>query len=472
MRIQICCFRGNRALQPPSLASRLLLLVLLLATAASAGLELRAAMPAAIDFREVVNRAKDRVFPTVVFIKCVQDTYEAGDRQAREVSGSGVVISPDGEVISNWHVVEKALKVRCLLQDGRAFPAEVVGSDKDADVALLRLQLPPDTPPLAHATLGDSDAMTEGDFVMAMGAPWGLARSVSIGIISCTRRYLPEISEYSCWLQTDAAISPGNSGGPLINTAGEVIGINTRGANSGGDLGFAVPSNVVGELAARMREKGRVNWSWSGLQLQPLRDFDRDVYFDAHEGIMVAETAADSPARRAGFRAGDRIVRVNGQPVTGMTDEDLPDIRRLLGLLPSGSPTKAEIVRAGATSEIEFTPRPKGAVEGADLDCPRWDFTVKAINRFASPTLHLQRSEGVYVFGIRYPGNAMSSELRQNDILLRIDREPVKTIDDVRRRHQRAMEQVDRKHRVILQVLRNGLMRQVVLDFSRDYDKE
>src|SRR5690606_9455238 len=119
---------------------------------------------------------------------------------------------------------------------------------------LIQLRMPDGASPLPYASLADSSRLTEGDFVMAMGAPWGMSRSVSIGIISSVRRYLPENSEYSLWLQTDAAISPGNSGGPLVNTAGEIVGINTRGVMSGGDMGFSVPSNTVAELLPQLRE--------------------------------------------------------------------------------------------------------------------------------------------------------------------------------------------------------------------------
>ena len=198
-----------------------------------------------LDFREVVKAGKARVFPAVVFIKVLREDMQRGEKQTQEVSGSGVIISETGEILSNWHVVDKATEVRCLLYDGRAFTTKVLGSDKDTDVALLQLEMPAGSAPLPFAKFGDSTKLTEGDFVMAMGAPWGMSRSVSIGIISCTRRYLPGASEYSIWLQTDAAISPGNSGGPLVNTVGEVVGLNTRGMSSGGDTGFTVPIEVA-----------------------------------------------------------------------------------------------------------------------------------------------------------------------------------------------------------------------------------
>src|SRR6185437_4483512 len=153
-------------------------------------------------------------------------------------------------------------------------------SDKDADLAVIRVNRPADKKktPLPFAAMGDSTKLQEGDFVMAMGAPWGLSRSVSLGIISCTKRYLPNTSEYSIWLQTDASISPGNSGGPLVNTNGELVGINTRAMLQGGDMGFAVPSETIVPVVEQLRAGGRVNWSWTGLQLQPLKDFNRNMY--------------------------------------------------------------------------------------------------------------------------------------------------------------------------------------------------
>ena len=156
---------------------------------------------------------------------------------------------------------------------------------------------------------------------------WGLRGdcrgSVSLGIISCTRRFLPSTSEYSIWLQTDAAISPGNSGGPLVNTNGEVIGINTRGIMAGGDVGFAVPAETILPVVEQLRAGGKVNWSWTGLQLQPLKDFNKNMYFEGTEGVMVADTDPESPARRAGIQPRDRILSINGKSVTAMTDEDL-----------------------------------------------------------------------------------------------------------------------------------------------------
>lgn len=429
------------------------------------------APPAAIDFRQVVQKAKDRVFPAVVFIRCLTESHDAGKKVTQEVSGSGVLVSPDGEVLTNWHVIDKAAEVRCLLYDGTHYHADILGSDKDTDLALIRLRREEGAAALPHATLADSNLLTEGDFVMAMGAPWGMSRSVTIGIISSVRRYLPENSEYSLWLQTDAAISPGNSGGPLVNTEGEVVGINTRGVMAGGDMGFSVPSNTIALLLPRLRESGQVQWSWTGLHLQPLRDFNRNMYFEGTHGVIVSGAEPDSPARRAGIEARDRLVEINGVCVAAVTEEDLPEIRRMLGLLPENAPTPIVVERGGERLALELTPRDKGRVEGEELDCPRWDLTVKAINQFDNPDLHFHRRQGVFILATRYPGNAGTAGLRAQDILLKVDDREITTLDDVREVHAQSLKQLPGKRRLMVTVLRNGQERLVVLDIARDFER-
>jgi len=450
-------------------------------TVVSAGARAPAGAAGDQDFRKIINSAKAKVFPAVVFIRCAQQNFERGEQSTDQVAGSGVIISESGEVLTNWHVVDKAVEVRCLLFDGGAYEASVIGSDKDVDLALLKLGKPlgetatgggAAKTTFPFATLGDSDKIEEGDFVMAMGAPWGLSRSVSLGIISCTRRYLPTSSQYSTWLQTDASISPGNSGGPLVNTDGEVVGINTRGVTAGGDIGFSVPASMIVPVIAQLRKEGKVNWSWSGVQLQPLKDFTRNIYFEGTQGVIVADTDPDSPVRLAGLQARDRIMKINGTAVAAVTDEDLPGLRRMLGLLPRTAPATLEIVRGTTPMTITFTPREKGQVEGVSVALARWDCSVSSINQFDNPDLYFQKKEGVFIFGIKYPGNAQNSGLQKQDILLKVNGKTVNTLDEVKAAHAETVKSAGDIPQVMLTVLRNGLMRQVVLDISRDYGKQ
>lgn len=425
----------------------------------------------AADFRRIVREATDRVFPAVVFIKCITESSEEGKKEGAEVFGSGVLISASGEFLTNWHVVDDAREVRCLLADGRAFSAKVLGSDKDTDLALGRLEAP-DGATFPAAALGDSEGLAEGDFVMAMGAPWGLSRSVSIGIVACTRRYLPGSSEYSLWIQTDASISPGNSGGPLVNTRGEVVGLNAQGTMQGGDLGFAIPASTVRLIVEQIRAHGKVRWTWTGLRLLPRRDFVRNTNFEGDAGVVVAGTDPDSPARTAGLRPNDVLLAVDGCALDAETVEDLPAVERTLGTLALDHPVTLRVRREGQDLDVALTPREKGAVKGDELACERWDLSLKTINQFEHPSLYFHRRTGVFVFGVKSPGNAQSAGLRRGDILLRVGRTEVTTLDEAKAAHAATLARREQEPRIVLTILRDGLLRQVVLDIHRDYERE
>ena len=403
----------------------------------------------------------------MLYVTCIVESTERGQLASKTVSGSAFTISADGEFVTNWHVVDKATSIRCLISDGRHFSADCIGADKSMDLALCKLRLKPgETVPFA--AFGNSAEVEEGSFVIALGAPWGLNRSLTFGTVSCAKRYIDGHSEYVLWIQTDASIGPGNSGGPLVNTAGEVIGVNALGTMlETANFGFAIPADDAQGILARLRADGKVNWSWSGLQLQPLRDFQRDMYFDATNGVIVAGTDPDSPARVAGLLPSDRVVRLNGRSVSVMTDEDLPAVRRTFGLLPDADPITLDIVRAGAPATVVIAPRAKGAVEGEEREFPRWDFSAKAINQFENPDLFLRRQQGVFIFGAKRNGNA-SDKLVRNDIVLAADGVPVATLDDLSAIHKRALANVQTKHKVLLTVLRNGRPHHVVIDFFKE----
>jgi serine protease Do len=435
--------------------------------------DVKPAMQTRADFRQIVQDGKSKVFPAVVYIKVVREDNQMGEKKSQEISGSGVIISPEGEVLTNWHVVDKAENVRCLLTDGRGVSAKVLGSDKDTDLALIKLDPMPDGPTPPYAAFGDSRVLKEGDFVMAMGAPWGLNRSVSIGIVSCTNRYLEGISEYSHWIQTDAAINPGNSGGPLVNTEGQIVGINARGTSGSAEgLGFAIPSETAQIMVNQLRATGHVDWAWFGLQLQPLHDFNKDIYFEGTEGVIVAETDPDSPARSAGIQSRDRILAINGTTLKGITEEDLSGIRRQIGLLPKGQEASFLLQRGEEKLTVKIAPREKGAVEGKEVAYKRWDLTVKEINQFDNPDLYFYRNKGVFVYATKYPGNASNAGLRNGDIIVKVETSEVNSIADIEKIHTETVDKLSSKPRIVFTVMRAGLTRQVVVDMQRDYSKE
>jgi len=424
------------------------------------------------DFRKIIETAKSKVFPALIYVAPLVEEFQSGKRETHEQGGSGVIISEDGYAVTNWHVVEKAIPIRVLLHDGRMTTARKIGEDQETDIALLKLREPKKitgSTAFPWAEFGDSDRLTEGQFVMAMGAPWGLSRSVSLGILSSTSRYLSGQSQYSLWLQSDASINPGNSGGPLVDTDGKVVGINTLGTVSGGDMGFAVPSNTVVRIVNDLRENGEVRRSWTGLHLQPLNDFDRNTFFEGDRGVLVASVDKDSPALKAGIRSGDLLLLVGGKEVNGLHHENLPAINTLLGDLPLDEPVKIRLIREGKEMTVSLKPRPKGKVEGEDFECKDWNMTVKAINEFATPTLYFYVKQGVYVQGIRRPGNASDAGLRRFDIILSIDGKEIKTLKDMDRIYQGIVSDEKRERKIRLEVFRSGLRYQFILDYSTRY---
>ena len=309
------------------------------------------------DFREVVSEAKAAVAPSVVFIRVIYNDTESGRNRKGVASGSGVIVSKDGEVLTNHHVVDKTSEIRCQLADGRSFSAKVLGKDKDLDIALLKLDMPEGTDvPVAALS---PRRLEVGEVVLAMGAPWGLARSVSMGIVSCNDRFLEDCGDYTLWYQTDAAISPGNSGGPLVDTDGLVVGLNARG-NLFGDQAFTIPSETILEILPDLRKYGEAHWAWFGFKLQPLEDFKRNIRFDAKEGALVADVEPGSPAEKAGLKSNDLLLSVDGEKVTARFWEDIPAIERLLGRKEFEKTCAFKVVRDGSDVEIAVALGPHG----------------------------------------------------------------------------------------------------------------
>jgi serine protease Do len=426
---------------------------------------------AVTQLRQIIEAAKDKVYPALVFIKPIQQEYESGEKRRREVLGSGVIISPDGLVVTNYHVVEHAVEIHCVLSDKRQLPVKLLGQDPETDLALLQLEGLGSNEQLPYAEFADSDQVQAGDFVMAMGSPFGFERSISWGILSNTRRYMGFESQYiyNTFLQTDAAINPGNSGGPLVNIEGKVVGINTLGVRGGEGLGFAIPSNVVKEIVARLRREGRVVRAYTGLKLQPLRDFRSNTFVEGNRGVLVRNVELDSPAEKSGIKAGDLLIKVNDQTVTALYIEDLPQVERLLADLPVGQPARLALVRSESELEVSLVPVLKGSLDLAYFECKKWDFTAREYNEFSEPTLAFYRRRGVHVTGVREPGNALRAGLQERDILLEIDGKPIETIEDLSTAYQEAISRKEGPKRVLIKVQRAQLQLPIVLDFRRDY---
>ena len=427
-----------------------------------------------VDFRKIVERAKNRVYPALVYVKPIREEYSGGERTKSEVFGSGAVISPDGLVFTNAHVAENATEIRCVLEDKEQYDAELVGLDKETDLALLRLKLPEGHPPLHYVEFADSDKVEEGQHVMAMGSPFGFTRSISWGMISNTRRYIGFETEYkyNLWLQTDAAINGGNSGGPLVDTDGRVVGINTLSIWGADGLGFAIPSNIAKEVLATLKEKGRVPRAWLGLELQALKDFEKNTFHRADCGVLVAGVDDPSPARDAGLANGDLILAVGGAPVSARYVEELPAVRRLIAAMEPEKPVELTVKRGEEEIKLSITPVAKGEFEGKDFDCKRWNLTAKGISRYATPRLYFHHNKGVYVQGVRWPGNAASSGLQASDIIVAIDREEITGVEHLERVYKKILADGGREKKALFTIKRGAYTKQIVLDYRKDYKEE
>ncbi len=458
-----------------------------------------------IDFQKIIATAKRKVYPALVFVKPIRETFLSGERRRAEMFGSGVIISPDGYVVSNSHVCEKAIEVNCVLGDREQVPATVVGLDPETDLALLKLKVDPNRGELPMADFADSDEVEAGEFVMALGSPFGFTRSISLGIISNTRRYIGFTTQYgyNLWLQTDAAINPGNSGGPLVDTDGKVIGINTLRSDLAENIGFAIPSNVVSDVMRRLKATAaraacqqwpvKVRRAYTGLQLQALNDFKTNTFSDSRRGVLIQSVDGGSPAAAGGVKDGDILLAVNGKAVDGLYVEDLPMLRVLLADLAADEESRFLIARRNPASggkeppeayagklggrkvlAVELEPVTRGKFEGEDFDCRRWNLTVKEITKFSNPRLYfLQPTGGVFVQGVRSRGNAADAGLRTNDILLKIDRWDLKTIEDVRKAYETLVQdtrRVDKK--ALVTIKRDGFLDWKPLSWQKDYLQE
>ena len=262
--------------------------------------------------------------------------------------GSGVILDKRGLVLTNFHVVKGADEIIIRLSDKREYRGQILGTDSKTDLAVVRFE--PDHHPLTVASLGNSDALRVGEWAMAIGNPFGLDQTVTVGVISATGRSDVGIATYENFIQTDASINPGNSGGPLVNLRGEVIGINTAIVAAGQGIGFAIPINMVRRVVDQLVDKGKVVRGWIGVSLQPLSpELAQSLGLDGTQGAVVGSTIAGSPAAKAGLQQGDVILSYNQIPV-----EDYRHVQRLVSDTRVGKTVTLEVLRKKQKVQISL----------------------------------------------------------------------------------------------------------------------
>ena len=372
-------------------------------------------------------------------------------------SGAGVIITPAGHIITNNHVVGDSAEIEVRLSDRSKLIAQVIGKDPDTDLAVLKVTA---DHPLPHANFGDSSTVRVGQWVLAVGNPFGLERTVTLGVVSGIGRENVNLSRYENFIQTDASINPGNSGGPLFNLRGEIIGINTAIINFAQGIGFAIPSNMAKQVLQQLLEQGRVVRGWLGVGIQPLTpELARKFGVPEQEGVLVNEVFEKDPAAAAGIKAGDVITRIEGSVI------DSPNrlSRIVAGLLP-GAKAHVEVVRnqERIVVEVALTERRDHATV-ASLPQSRSEsklgVDVQDLTAALAEKFKLRESHGVLVTKVEPGSLAQSEGLREGDLIKEVNRADVGTVGDF----TRAVAKVRRGDTVLLRVLRESRAFYVVL---------
>ncbi|MFK8080266.1 MAG: DegQ family serine endoprotease [Granulosicoccus sp.] len=344
--------------------------------------------------------------------------------------GSGFIISDDGYVITNAHVVDNATEIRVGLNDRREYQATLVGSDPASDIALLKL----DASELPVVRIGNSEDLRVGEWVLAIGSPFGFEHTATQGIVSALARSLPD-DTYVPFIQTDVAVNPGNSGGPLFNTEGEVVGVNSQiYSRSGGyqGLSFAIPINVAMSIADQLKDKGFATRGWLGVSIQNVDQALASSFgLDKPEGALVAQVSQGSPADKAGFSSGDIILQFNGKAVA--YSSALPP---LVGAVTPGSTVEAVILRDGERQTLDVTIEPLdegdrvAALPVQDpVDQSRLGVEVAAVPAEQMEAMGL--SHGVVVSEIDPQGAAAEAGISQGDVILSINRAKVSSVQEL-----------------------------------------
>ncbi len=417
------------------------------------------------EIQSVITDLAERSKPSVVNLFPVSPVGKGRDLTQDRTpnasgSGSGVIVDPEGHIITNNHVIGDATEVEVRLSDKSKLIGQVIGKDPDTDLAVLKVTA---DRPLPSVKFGDSTGVRVGQWVLAVGNPFGLDRTVTLGVVSGIGRENVNLSRYENYIQTDASINPGNSGGPLFNLRGEVIGINTAIINFAQGIGFAIPSNMAKLVVQQLIAQGRVVRGWLGVGIQPLTpELAKKFGVVENEGVLVNEVFDKDPAAAAGIKPGDVITRIEGTVV------DTPNkLSRLVAGLQPGASTKVEIVRnlQRITLDVALTERrdhvvaasiPQSKTE-ARLGLDVQDLTAALAEKFK-----LNERHGVLITKVEPGSLALAEGLREGDLIKEVNRADVNTVGEF----TAAISKVRRGETVLLRVLRENRAFFVVLKSS------
>lgn len=388
--------------------------------------------------RERIAKAVDSVYPALVRVEVVSELSSQGRMRKVRGSGSGAIITSEGHVLTNHHVAGKATRIICRLSNREEIDAKLIGTDILSDLAILKLDLSSrkDTAPLPVAKLGDSSNVTVGDTVLAMGSPAGLSQSVTMGIVSNTEMIPPSSSRFDLdgenvgelvrWIGHDAVIYPGNSGGPLVDLNGEIIGVNEVGI---GSLGGAIPSNLAEKVASEIIEHGEVRRSWVGINAQPLLK-----NMQGERGVLVGGVVEGSPAEKAGIEAGDVITRFAGTDVDAFSNEDIPLFNAVVFACAVGDEVEVQGRRGGEEMKWEVTTDTREGSVGQPKEIKNWGMTARDFTRMSALVHGRESADGVQVESVLAGGPVKEAKpaLRRKDVIVKLGDVPIKGIESLR----------------------------------------
>jgi serine protease Do len=424
------------------------------------------AEPAGVQILEqlqaVITELADRVKPSVVNVLPAPANGRSKDNPRERLpnspgSGSGVIVDQEGHIVTNNHVVGDAHEVEVRLSDRTKFVAQVIGKDPDTDLAILKITTDRVLP---RAQWGDSGSVKVGQWVLAVGNPFGLDRTVTLGVVSGIGRENMNLSKYENFIQTDASINPGNSGGPLFNMRGEIVGINTAIINFAQGIGFAIPSNMAKQVMQQLLSRGKVVRGWLGVGIQPVTaELAAKFGVNENEGVLVNEVFENDPASRGGIKPGDIITKVNGKPV------DTPNmLSRLIASLEPGMAASIEVVRDGQRHvlSVSLSERQENAAVASlppartevKLGIDVQDLTAELAEKFK-----LKDTKGVLISKVDRSSIAHVEGLREGDLIKEVNRTEVASVGEF----TTAVSRAKRGETLLLRVLRESRAFYVVL---------
>jgi len=416
-----------------------------------------------MDMQKEIVSISDGVKRSVVHIEVIQKS-ESG-RPFRSL-GSGVIVDAQGYILTNEHVVGRSVAVKVLFEDKRESSAEVIGVDKQTDLALLKVET---TTALPAATFGNSDKVEVGEWVIAVGNPFGFDRTVSFGIVSGKGRVITDLPSetplLNNFIQTDAAIDPGSSGGPLVNLHGEVIGINSIGIGRG--QGFTIPSNMARDVTERLRAAGSVERGWLGITVQPFnRRFARYYGDSTLTGVLVGDIEPTSPAQQTGLTSGDVVTAFDGTSLSAENSDDLNSFILMVSARKAGDVVQLDVFRNGERIQLPVTIGPQPKVKADEYEAP-YGFRAKEITFNLARALRLDSQEGVFVDFVEVGGVASEAELSEGDVIRKVEDRDIADLQNLKD----VFEAYKERDQLLVEVM-NGRTKRLVLFDRKSHVEE